>query len=107
VKNGTITFNIELEESAHPKLRSGLRTNLHVVSSFKEQTLRIANGGYYTGKGEYELWVVRNGEATPRKVQLGESNYDYVEVLDGLLPGEQVIVSNMDKYRGRKKVGVR
>ena len=107
VRNGTITFNIELAESAHPRLRAGLRTDVHVVSSFKESALRIANGGYYSGKGEYEMWVVKGNEATPRKLQLGDSNYEYVEVLEGLTPGERVIVSNMDKHKNRKKVKVK
>ena len=107
VKNGTVTFNIELAESNHPRLRAGLKTDVHVISSFKESALRIANGSYYTGKGEYELWVVRGGEAIPRKLRLGDSNYEYVEVLEGLSPGEQVIVSNMDNYKNRKKVKVK
>jgi HlyD family secretion protein len=107
VKNGTITFTIELIESDHSKLRAGLRTDVHVVSSFKEQALRIANGGYYNGKGEYEMWVVRNGEAEPRTIRLGDSNFEYVEVLEGLAPGEQVIVSNMDDYSNRKRVKVK
>ena len=107
VRNGTITFNIELAESAHPRLRAGLRTDVHVVSSFKESALRIANGGYYSGRGEYDMWVVSGGEATPRKVILGDSNFEFVEVIDGLAPQERVIVSNMDKYRNNKKVKVK
>ena len=106
VKNGTVTFNIELVESNHPKLRAGLKTDVQVVSSFKEQAMRIANGGYYTGKGEYELWVVRGSEAIQRKIRLGDSNFEYVEVLEGLSSGEQVIVSNMDHFKNRKKVKV-
>jgi HlyD family secretion protein len=107
VKNGTVTFNIELAESNHPRLRAGLKTDVYVISSFKEAALRIANGSYYTGKGEYDLWVVRAGEATQRKLRLGDSNYEFVEVLEGLSPGEQVIVSNMDNYKNRKKIKVK
>ena len=107
VKNGTVTFNIELAESNHPRLRAGLKTDVHVISSYREQALRIANGSYYSGKGEYEMWVVRGGEATPRKLLLGDSNYEYVEVLEGLSAGEQVIVSNMENYKNRKKIIVK
>lgn len=107
VKNGTVAFTIELAESAHPKLRAGLRTDVHVISSFKEQALRIANGSYYNGKGEYEMWVVRGDEATLRKLLLGDSNYEYVEVLEGLANGEQVIVSNMEGYENLKRIKVK
>jgi HlyD family secretion protein len=107
VRNGTVAFNIELAESNHSRLRAGLRTDVHVITSFKEQALRIANGGYYSGKGEYELWVVSGGEATQRKLRLGDSNFEYVEVLEGLAAGEKVIVSNMDSYKNRKKIKVK
>ncbi len=107
IKNGTVTFNIELTESNHSKLRAGLKTDVYVISSFKERALRIANGSYYTGKGEYDLWMVQGSEAIPRKVRLGDSNFEYVEVLEGLVAGEQVIVSNMDHYKNRKKIKVK
>ena len=107
VRNGTVAFTIELAESAHPRLRAGLRTDVQVVSSFKEQALRIANGGYYNGKGEYEMWVVSGGEATMRKLLLGDGNFEYVEVLEGLAAGEQVIVSNMAGYENLKRIKVK
>jgi HlyD family secretion protein len=34
------------------------------------------------------------GRATRRQVQLGRRNADYIEVLDGLSPGEKVITSS-------------
>jgi len=107
VRNGTVAFNIELAESNHPRLRAGLRTDVHVISSYKESALRIANGSYYSGRGDYEMWVVSGGEATLRKLRLGDSNYEYVEVLDGLTPGEQVIVSSMDNYKNRNRVKIK
>ena len=107
VRNGTVAFSIELAESNHSRLRAGLRTDVHVISSFKESALRISNGGFYNGRGEYELWVVSGGEATLRKLQLGDSNFEYVEVLEGLAAGEQVIVSNMDRFRNHKRVKVK
>ena len=107
VRNGTIAFTIELAESNHPRLRAGLRTDVQVISSFKENALRIANGGYYSGRGEYEMWVVSGGEATQRNLRLGDSNFEYVEALEGLTAGERVIISNMDKFRNRKKVKVK
>ena len=42
----------------------------------------------------------------PRQVRLGECNYDYIEVISGLESGEQVIVSDMTKYKGKEKLKV-
>ena len=42
----------------------------------------------------------------PRQVRLGECNYDYIEVISGLESGDQVIVSDMTKYKGKEKLKV-
>ena len=67
---------------------------------YKRQVMRIANASYYVGRGEYELFV-RNSdkEIVKRKVQLGDSNFEFVEVIGGLQPGDEVVVSDMSQYR--------
>lgn len=79
-KNGVISFTIQLEEDNHRRLRSGLKTNVYVMNAVKDDVMRIANTSYYVGKGEYELFVVKGDQLSKRKIQLGDSNYEYVEV---------------------------
>lgn len=79
-KNGVISFTIQLEEDNHRRLRSGLKTNVYVMNAVKDDVMRIANTSYYVGKGEYELFVVKGDQLFKRKIQLGDSNYEYVEV---------------------------
>ena len=43
----------------------------------------------------------------PRQVKLGECNYDFIEVISGLEEGEQVVVSDMMKYKGKEKLKVK
>ena len=94
-KNGVISFTVQLEEDNHKRLRSGLKTDVYVMNAVKDDVLRIANSSYYVGKGEYELFVVNGNQLLKRKVQLGDSNFEYVEVVSGLQEGDQVIVSDM------------
>ena len=91
-KNGVISFTVQLEEDNHKRLRSGLKTDVYVMNAVKDDVLRIANSSYYVGKGEYELFVVNGNQLLKRKVQLGDSNFEYVEVVSGLQEGDQVIV---------------
>jgi len=42
-----------------------------------------------------------------KNVKLGECNYDYIEVVEGLEEGEKVVVSDMTKYKGREKLKVK
>ena len=60
----------------------------------------MANASYYVGRGEYELFVQDSkDEVVKRKVQLGDSNFEYVEVISGLKPGDKVVVSDMSSYK--------
>ena len=87
-KNGVISFTVQLNEDNNRRLRSGLKTDV-----------------YYVGRGEYELFV-RNSdkEIVKRKVQLGDSNFEFVEVIGGLQPGDEVVVSDMSQYKNKNKL---
>lgn len=102
-KGGVISFTVKLEDPRNPRLRSGLRTKLSVSYGYKSSVLRIPNGQYFKGPGEYNLFV-KDGDnhLSQRKVRLGDSNRDYVEVLSGLNAGDSVAVSDMEQFNKSK-----
>ncbi|MBQ8224486.1 MAG: HlyD family efflux transporter periplasmic adaptor subunit [Bacteroides sp.] len=104
-KNGVIAFSVQLTEDNHRRLRSGLKTDVYVMNAVKEDVMRIANASFYVGRGEYELFVrTSDKKVEKRKVQLGDSNFDYIEVVSGLQPGDKVIVSDMSQYKNKSKL---
>ena len=105
-KNGVIQFTVQLDDDDNPRLRSGLKTDVYVMNAIKQDVMRIANGPYYSGQGSYELFVMDGSTLVKRKVQLGESNYEYVEVIFGLQPNDRVVVSDMSQYRNKSKLKV-
>lgn len=101
-RDGVIAFTVTLDDDHHRRLRSGLKTDVYVMHDVIEDVVRVANGTYYTGPGDYELFVLTSeNELTRRHVRLGDSNFDYVEVRSGLEPGDQVVVSDMKQFRER------
>lgn len=107
-KNGVISFIVQLNEDNNRRLRSGLKTDVYVMNAVKEGVLRLANASYYVGRGEYELFVQdSNDEIVKRKVQLGDSNFEYVEVISGLKSGDKVVVSDMSSYKNKNKLKVK
>ncbi|MDY0202097.1 MAG: HlyD family efflux transporter periplasmic adaptor subunit [Tenuifilaceae bacterium] len=105
-KNGIIQFTVHLDEDDNARLRSGLKTDVYVMNAIKQDVMRIANGPYYSGKGSYELFVLDGSTLIKRKIQLGESNYEYVEVISGLQPNDRVVISDMSQYRNKSKLKV-
>jgi len=106
-KNGVISFTVQLKNDHSPRLRSGLKTDVYIMNAVKENVLRIANGSYYAGAGEYDLFVQNGNNLMKRKVRLGDSNFQYVEVISGLQPGDQVVVSDMTNYKNRSKLKIK
>lgn len=106
--NGVIHFSVRLDNDSHQRLRAGLKTDVYVLSDVIEDVVRIANGSYYTGPAVYELFVFSgDNRLERRKVRLGESNYEYVEVVDGLRPGDRVVISDMAPYKQRNTLKIK
>ena len=101
--NGMVVFNILLDNDSDKTLRSGLRTELNVVYDVHDDIIRIPNGQYFQGPGIYSLFVkISPDKAERRAVTLGDSNFDYVEVKNGINDGEEIIISDMSDYKNKK-----
>lgn len=95
-EGGVIKFTITLDDSSNDRLRSGQSAQVYIVSDIMEDVVRIPSGPFYSGPGIYNLFVrTGNKEIKRREVKLGESNYEYVEVADGLSPGDVVVISDL------------
>ena len=92
-------------DDANPLLRSGVKADVYVKTKVIDDAVRIPNGSFYSaGPGAYRLFVI-NSEGTEmerRDVVLGQSNYEYVEVVSGLVPGETIVTSDMTAYKDDK-----
>lgn len=107
--NGVISFTVRLDDDAHPRLRSGLKTDVYISCDMVDDAVRIPNGSYYTGPGTYGLFLVSsdNKELEKRDVKLGDSNYEFVEVLSGIRPGDRVVISDMTDFKESKSLRLR
>jgi HlyD family secretion protein len=98
VENGAVKFAVDLAEPKNPKLRNNLRVDVFVVTAVRPGALRVQNGPFAPGTGSAEVFVVQGSEAARRTVRFGLAGADYLEVLDGLAAGDEVIVSDLRDY---------
>ena len=98
VENGTVKFSIKLNDQNSPILRPNLKTDVFVITAYKNKTIRLKNGPAFNGSQQQKLFVLNGKIATARKVKVGESNSDYVEILSGIRPGESVITSDIQEF---------
>lgn len=107
IRNGVLTFTVALADKSAPVLRPNLRVDVDVLTARKGRALRVLRGPFATGDGVQNAFVVHGDLAERRKVRLGAASPTHFEVLEGLRPGEVVIVSEMTDYLHAGKVRIR
>lgn len=107
VENGTVKFSINLSDKNSKLLRANLKADVFVVTSYKEHAVRLKNGPAFNGSAEQKVFVLQGDYALSRKVKIGESNTDYIEILAGIKAGETVITSDMQDFIHLSKVKIK
>lgn len=106
VINGTFKVDLHFNTDAPPSIHVGQAIDLKVELGGASRAVLLANGPFYQDTGGNWAFVVAPGgtHAERRNVRLGRRNPDYVEVVDGLRPGEKVIVSGYEAFRKMDRV---
>ncbi len=105
VKEGQFEVDMILEDEP-TGLRRGQTMQVRLTLGDNSDAILIPNGSFYQETGGNWVFVVSpNGsEAVKRTVRLGRRNTNFIEVLDGLEPGEKVITSPYTSYTGMDRL---
>lgn len=106
-ENNILTFDIQLAEKDHALLRANMKVEVHIITDSRSDAIRVANGPAFQGKATQILFVKENGIAVRRKVKVGLSNFDFVEITENLAPGEEVIISDMERYEHLTEIKIK
>jgi HlyD family secretion protein len=101
VSGGTFKTDFYLDGATPPGIHVGEAVDLRVELGGATRAAMVPNGPFYQDTGGNWVFVVTpDGRgAVRRNVRLGRRNTDDVEVVDGLHPGEKVIVSGYEAYQ--------
>jgi HlyD family secretion protein len=103
IKDGIITAVIALKDKASALLKSNLRVDVLIITDRKDKVLRIKKGPAINAEGLREVFVIRGDTAVKTPVKIGLASFDDYEVLDGLIEGDEVIISDMTDYQHLKE----
>jgi HlyD family secretion protein len=104
VTNGVITLVVGLENKSNELLRSNLRVDVLIATERKDRALRIKRGPFASGDGLRDVFVIRGEAAVKTPVRLGIASFDHFEVVQGLIEGDEVIISEMTDFMHVKEV---
>lgn len=109
VTNGQFQVDLEFPEGTTPEgIRRGQTLQIRLHLSGGDKAVLIPRGGFYQSTGGAWAFVVdKDGKyAEKRTIKLGRQNPQYYEVLDGLKPGDKVVVSSYDGYGDIEKLNL-
>ncbi|MCP4048397.1 MAG: efflux RND transporter periplasmic adaptor subunit [Gammaproteobacteria bacterium] len=100
VTNGSFEVDLIFTGKEPTSIRRGQTLQLNLQLGSPSESLLIPNGAFYQDTGGNWVFVVApdGSRAVKRNVRMGRRNLRFIEVLDGLEPGEQVITSPYTNY---------
>ncbi|WP_162054350.1 efflux RND transporter periplasmic adaptor subunit [Pontibacter pamirensis] len=100
VQNNTFKVDMQFTSNAPEGIRRGQTLQMKLNLNDGGSAVLVPRGGFYQSTGGNWIFVVdESGDyATKRNIKLGRQNPNHYEVLDGLQPGDKVVLSSYDSY---------
>ena len=101
VRDGRFRIDFVFSGPRPQNIRTGQTYYLDLQLGEAKKAILIPKGTFYSVTGGTWIFVLdKNGhKAYRRNIRIGRQNPQYFEVLEGLEPGEQVIVSGYESYK--------
>jgi HlyD family secretion protein len=106
VQNGQFEVDFKFMDKQPKGIRRGQTMQVKLTLGDASEAMLIPNGAFYQDTGGKWLFVVSQdgSEAVKRKVRLGRRNNQFIEVIEGLELGEQVVTSPYSSYQDMQRL---
>ncbi|MFU8844572.1 MAG: efflux RND transporter periplasmic adaptor subunit [Bacteroidales bacterium] len=106
VTGGSFQVDLFFEGEEPEQIKRGQTLQLRLAFSSAADAVIVRRGGFFQTTGGNWIYVVdpSNDFATKRTIRIGRQNTQYYEVLEGVEPGEQVIISTYDSFGSKEKL---
>lgn len=100
VRDGKFKADFRFEGQQPENIRTGQTYYLNLQLGQSAEAILIPRGSFYQNTGGKWVYVLNadGTKATKRSVRIGRQNPQYYEVLEGLAPGDKVIISAYDSF---------
>jgi len=100
VRDGKFKADFKFDGQQPENIRTGQTYYLNVQLGASENATIIPRGSFFQKTGGKWVYVINNEgtRAVRREIRIGRQNPQYYEVLDGLQPGEKIIISGYDNF---------
>ena len=82
------------------------RVQARVLIEHKPDVVLVQRGPFFDEDGGRYAFVVRDGIAERRPVKFGATSLEAIEILDGLKPGERIVIAGTDAFEDAERIRV-
>jgi HlyD family secretion protein len=107
VVQGQVRGRVRFEGEQPAGLRQSQRLSARIVIEEKPDVLLVPRGPFFDSDGGRFAWIVRDGLAERRPIRTGAVSLTAVEVVDGLQPGQQIVISDTEDFRDAERISIR
>jgi HlyD family secretion protein len=107
VQNSIISFDVSFDQRNNLLLRPSMKVELFLVTATQNNVMRVKNGAAFKGGVTEDIFVLANAKAIKKRVTIGLSNFDFVQLKDGVKAGDEVIISDMKAYENSKEIAIK
>jgi HlyD family secretion protein len=106
VRNGTFQIDMTFTDTIPDNIRTGQTYYTSLQLGQPKISVLVPIGGFFQETGGQWIYVLDPTEsfAIKRNISIGRKNPKYYEVLDGLQPGEKVIISGYETFGKNEKL---
>lgn len=106
VVNGEVAARLRFDGEMPAQLRQNQRLSVRVLLDRRDKVVTVNRGSFVEEGGGRFAYVVQDGQAVRRSVKLGAQSLSKVEILEGLRPGDQVVISGAQAFNGAERVSL-
>ncbi|MFF0151035.1 efflux RND transporter periplasmic adaptor subunit [Micromonospora sp. NPDC005203] len=109
---GGVTYRVRLalgagklaEDVPAPTPRPGMNAIVHLRVREAADAVTVPASAVFSADGRDAVWVVRDGRAGRAAVTVGVQGSDLVQILNGVQPGDRIVVRGTDQVRDGQEV---
>lgn len=98
VKQSQVTGRLRFSGDVPQGLRQNQRMSSRIVLEARDDVLKVARGPFLDSGGGRIAYVIHDDIATRTSIQTGATSVSEVEIIQGLSPGEHIIISNLGEF---------
>ncbi len=105
IVNNQVMSRVRFLEAMPANLRQNQRLTVRVLLAEHNDVTMVQRGQFLdSGGGRIAYLVTERGTAEKRRIETGARSLGAVEIVAGLSPGDEIVISNLDAFRSAETV---